>query len=289
MTPLAEWAVKREALRYTKAQGGKPPWTADPILREYRFCNVRRRHDRVSLWLQKHVVNGEQLNRVGVKSFLTFTAFCRWNNWPPLIAEVLPCFRSEIYWRGIVDRIEDRKRRGEKAWTGAYMIMAPEAKLSLTKAQFVVNICRALEPKIPEIEAGMKAGSRQKVWETLCGLHSWGSFMAGQVVDDWSWTILLNAAKDSNTWAPQGPGSLRGLNRIEGYDLHRRWKPEEWCQKLQGHRKEVVKALEEAFGRSYRDVTLMDVQNCLCETDKYLRVKQGEGRPRSRYRPEAAY
>ena len=36
-------------------------------------------------------------------------------------------------------------------------------------------------------------------------------------------------------------------------------------------------------------IDLSDIQNCLCEVDKYLRVKQGEGRPRAQYIPGRGY
>jgi hypothetical protein len=43
------------------------------------------------------------------------------------------------------------------------------------------------------------------------------------------------------------------------------------------------------LGSDFADLTLMDIQNCLCEFDKYERVRLGEGRPRSYYKPETAY
>jgi hypothetical protein len=109
--------------------------------------------------------------------------------------------------------------------------------------------------------------------------------MAGQVVDDWTWTPLLSQPSDEYTWAPQGPGSLRGFNRLKGLPLNTRHKSKEWCEQLQEWRQCVINKL----GAEYEDLNLMSLQNCLCETDKFLRAKNGEGRPRSYYKPESAY
>jgi hypothetical protein len=108
--------------------------------------------------------------------------------------------------------------------------------------------------------------------------------MAGQVVADLTYTPLLRGAYDLLTWAPQGPGSRRGFNRLLGRPLKAKIPEAEWSERLQGWREQVAEATE--LGDS---LNLMDLQNCLCETDKYLRVKNGEGRPRSRYKPETAY
>jgi hypothetical protein len=45
----------------------------------------------------------------------------------------------------------------------------------------------------------------------------------------------------------------------------------------------------ERLGPDYENLTLMDTQNQLCEADKYERVRLGQGRPRSLYKPEGAY
>ena len=38
-----------------------------------------------------------------------------------------------------------------------------------------------------------------------------------------------------------------------------------------------------------KEIELTDIQNCLCETDKYLRVNFGEGKQKNRYVPGRGY
>ena len=41
--------------------------------------------------------------------------------------------------------------------------------------------------------------------------------------------------------------------------------------------------------KMFEDLTLHDVQNVMCEFDKYVRVMNNEGKPRQLYRPEGAF
>lgn len=293
--PLIAWVVAREELRKRKEAnpysgfGELPVWTDDPILRTYRFCNVRRRDDRVSRWLRKHVLTTQNLAQ-GCPNFLMFTAFCRWNNWPPVIAEIM---RQGLYpakrmqWKRIAGVVDQFKDADKKAWTGAYMINAKGCEKGQSKAEFIARqvIQRGLGKALPKIEVALETRSRREVWLVVNGLMNWGAFMAGQWIDDLGWTPLLAGATDTYTWAPQGPGSIRGLNRLLGLPLKTRHAEDEWCGMLVTCREAIIQRL----GPEYEDLTLMDCQNALCETDKWLRVKHGEGRPKSVYRPEGAY
>ena len=290
--PLIEWIRAREALRKLKETGVAPPWTPDLIFRQYRFCNVRRRDDRVSRWLLKYILTEDNLNKVGLKSFLEFTAFCRWNNWPPVIARIIQedLFPHQVLdWRAIGTVVDKHRAECGKAWTGAYMINSKGLIKPQTKAQYITEsvISKGIGGAVSRLEKALNTGFRREVWLVLRTLPNFGGsgFMAGQVVDDWGWTSLLANAKDTFTWAPQGPGSLRGFNRLIGIPLNKTHSEEEWCGQLQAWRKEIILAL----GKEYLNLDLHSMQSCLCELDKYLRVKNGEGRPRSKYRPETAY
>ena len=52
--PLFYWVAERERIRVRKESGQPFPWTDDPILATYRFCNVRREDDRVTIWVRTH-------------------------------------------------------------------------------------------------------------------------------------------------------------------------------------------------------------------------------------------
>src|SRR6516162_4469256 len=53
-TRLLYWIEEREAIRLRRAVGQSRPWTNDPILDAWSFCNVRREHDYVTTWIREH-------------------------------------------------------------------------------------------------------------------------------------------------------------------------------------------------------------------------------------------
>lgn len=289
-SPLIYWALERERIRKNKEAMLSPPWTDDPILQKYRFCNVRRRDDRVSKWLIGNVLDF-YYDFDDLMVFIKWTALCRWVNWPPTLGDLLVggagdyVTYDQIDLKAIGKFIDDRCSTGEKAWTGAYMVRAPSKKKypGTTKGQFVAEtVVGELDNYRATLLSAFSHKSAEIVWEALVSVPNWGSFMAGQVVADWTYCGLLGEAYDLNTWAPQGPGSRRGFNRLLGRPLYQKIDKEEWLEQLQTWRC----ALE---FEGISDVNLMDLQNCLCEVDKYLRVKSGQGRPRSQYRPETAF
>ena len=286
---LTEWVQARENLRLLKESDAPEPWTSDPILRMYRFTNIRRRDDRVSRWLQKTILGSYAVGKELTLPDLQFFALCRFVNWPPTIAAIIKAGLwppRPLNLKAIGNLIDARTASGEKAWTGAYMVRAQPGYMG-GKGLFVAEqvVGAPLRRAWPEMQFMLQTGMRRPVWRVLIDCLNWGSFMSGQVVDDLTWTPALASPRDNYTWAPQGPGSLRGLNRVLGLPLGTKHEEMEWCLQLQEWREVIVKAL----GKGYDDFTLMDLQNCLCEYDKYERVRLGQGRPRSMYRPETAY
>jgi hypothetical protein len=287
---LVEWMDRREEIRLRRLRGEEPPWTSDPILRMYRFTNVCRRDDRVSLWIRQNITA-----RVGSTPCLPdfqMIALGRWINWPPTLREVIdkglwPSSHLDLV---AVGRLIDRRvSQDEKAWTGAYMIRSEPTHRG-GKGKFIAErvVGRGLTRIWPEMIFALQTRMRRPVWRVLIDGYNWGSFMAGQVVDDLTWTPLLDHPRDDLTWAPQGPGSLRGLNRLLGLPLRTMHSELFWCQKLQEiYWSEPVQAWH--LHHSPLRLSLMDLQSVLCEWDKYERVRLGEGRPRSLYRPETAF
>ena len=85
---------EREAIRIAKENNYEGELTKDPILKQYRFCNVRRQDDRVSKWIINNVLSRD------FEDMWFAAAICRYVNWPPAIANLL-------FERAIPNRVED--------------------------------------------------------------------------------------------------------------------------------------------------------------------------------------
>jgi hypothetical protein len=116
--------------------------------------------------------------------------------------------------------------------------------------------------------------------ERLSNCFDMGSFMAAQVVADAKYAGVMRLAPDWDTFAASGPGSRRGLNRVLESPVNDVWEEQEWRSCLKRLRNNLMPLLYEY---SLPDLHAQDLQNCLCEFDKYERVRLGEGKPRSRY------
>jgi hypothetical protein len=207
-------------------------------------------------------------------------------NWPESLADVeLSIFSGKrVDWKPttFTAAMDQRKAQKKQIFTGAYMIHA-DATPTSSKAGYLAE--RVLTPMWEHrTEAKHCTGSLARFHQFLMSFRDMGSFMAAQVIADTKYTPLLAKADGWDTWAAPGPGSQRGLNRVGGQEVKAPWKAEEWLVQLQDLRVLLNVRLEMGGGRlGMEPLHAQDVQNCLCEFDKYQRVKNGEGRPRSLY------
>jgi hypothetical protein len=50
-----DFARERHSIYLRRAAGDPPPWTDDPVLRTYRFCNIFRELDATTAWFRRYV------------------------------------------------------------------------------------------------------------------------------------------------------------------------------------------------------------------------------------------
>lgn len=317
--PLAGWVRERHSVYVIKTlrEGGTPfvppetdlsdfqwmahtahyPLSRDPIFCQYRFCNVFRELDRVTAWVRYHI----RRKFAEHEDLWLMLAIVRTINWPDTLQHLLNTngMPNETDWpwkpEDMTSELEIWQERGNKVYTGAYMIRAesnPKAPwYSWSKNRYIseVVIGRLWEDrkKWHKLLALGDDLCMERVWNEFQDKRyiGWGPFMAYQVVVDMRHTRYLRTAPDINTWTALGPGSRRGLNRLAGRPLDYPLKQAEGLKEMV----EIWKAQDEWRPSFVPPIELSDVQNCLCEVDKYLRVKNGEGRPRAMYVPGRGY
>lgn len=276
--PLWNWIREREAIRARKERGESPPWTIDPILAAYRFCNVRREDDRGTVWIRENV-REPFADRPELWLML---CICRQINWPDALSELIADARA---WpiddgfdpRRMTEILNARKSRGNKIYTGAYMISAPATKGADKQAYISEVVVGDLWRRRAEF-VDWSGATLQSTHAKISRSNGWGPFMTYQAVVDMRFTRLLKNAPDVTAWAAAGPGTLRGLNRLHGRPVEA---PRSQTQAL-GEMRTIYALVEQETGVA---MDFSDVPNILCETDKYLRVQLGEGKPRARYVP----
>jgi hypothetical protein len=300
------WMRERQAIYQRREIMKQPgPWTDDPILRQYAFCNVFREQDKVTVWVRENI-RERWANHPNLWLML---AIARTINWPPTLARLIeyegawPKYDAscdEFNPMSLGNALDNLKDEGAKIYTGAYMIRAESDKnkhwYHWTKQQYIgrVVIGKLWEAR-DEFSAlfhggGMRPSmqyprqpSLQEVHAWFAKFHGWGPFMAYEVVTDLRHTRYLRNAPDIMTWANAGPGAIRGLKRM--MPNRRLRTPEDFNTAMQ----ELLARSRENLPSNFPALEMRDIEHTLCEFDKHARVKHGEGRPRSMFHAGKAW
>lgn len=257
LATLKFWIEERENIRRAKERGDPKPWTADPIMRTNRFCNVHREDDKVTRWIR----DNWRLPYAGHPNMVGAMAMARLVNWPDTLAEL--GFPEQWNREHFIRVIADRKARGEKSWTGAYMITAELGAGSPTKE---VSVAKTLDWFFEE---SWDLDTCYDAWLDFQEAPRVGSFISAQIVADLKHTPALSNASDKMTFCAPGPGSTRGMNWLIGVDGASAWAQQDF--------EEGVNMLREECA-NVEPMDAQDMQNCLCELFKYVR-----GSSRSKY------
>lgn len=265
---------------YLNRAAGKPkPWTDDFILQRYRFCNVYRELDKVTVWIAKNW----RAKLAKSDDLWYWMLVARLVNNPETLT-VIQKLHEQRAWkfseRLFVDAIRTRMLDGEKAWGGAYIVSTNGNKME--KASYIAERVLAPAWSVRADVAPHKGDDLDTFCARLLKLNGVQGFIAGQVIADAKYASpILRKAKDWDTFAISGPGSRRGLNRVFDQDIHDSWREEDWRSGLSLLREETNKKLKR--DKRFQPFHAQDIQNCLCEFDKYERVRLGQGMPRSNY------
>jgi len=272
-------------------------FTRDAVLAEGRFCNVFRELDTVTIWVRENI----REPFADHPNLWIMLAIARYINWPPTLEMLINTpgawpLASDWDPADMGDALDTYQAKGVKVYTGAYMIRAESNRkaewYNWTKNQYIAQIVigRLWKERghFGELFA-CKELKLKEVWESLAkekDFIGWGPFMAYEVVTDLRHTRYLEEAPDIYQWGNAGPGALRGLNRLR--DLHHNTALNQ--STASALMRELLDLARErghegkwASWFPWGDLEIRDIEHSLCEVDKWLRMKRGEGKMRAKY------
>lgn len=275
---LAYWINERDRVRVRKAAGFPKPWSSDPVMQSVYFCNVNREHDTVTKWIRE-AYHQYPLDDVGV--FELNIVLTRLINWPDTLERIGYIFPHSFGY--VQTELEVRQLNRIKIFGNAYIVSTNGHKVG--KAQYLVQTL------LPAAWEAIRAGLPALRGTSLAGAHAalmrsqgLGSFLAAQIVADLKHTKghPLTNASDWGGWCAAGPGSKRGLEWL-GYS----------SRAIRDFQFTVLDVRDELIGSEILSdecegwlVDLQNLQNCLCEFDKYMRVTNGTGKSKRKYAGE---
>jgi len=256
---------EREAIRIRKENDSSWPWSEDPIFQKFKFTCVHRENDRTTRWIAD---NWRWPHREDPDLWFALVIARRTLNWPAS----MDALGYPVPWNPIIfiGRMLTRVHAGKKCFDTAYQLLVQGKKGDKAKmmVKYILDpLWNAREEIRPRQDDTLRS-----FFDRLSAFKYMGLFYTGQVIADLKY-VQLTTASDWQTFAVPGPGSERGLNRLLGRDKNSLWRGQEW-----------LKELEKLHANFFSLMHAQDMQNCLCEFDKYERARLNEGRVRP-YKP----
>jgi hypothetical protein len=282
------WALASERQRiFERRIADRPaPWTEDPILARYKFCNTFRASDRASQFLIRHVIYGPNpmcAEDVFLRVVL-FRLFSRPDTWSELEAACGPVTTKALRRGNLAATLDQLWASGQTLYTGAFILCANRAFGHDRKHR---NHLALLELMLREkVPAGVaRARSLKDVYERLLSYPLLGPFMAYQIAIDLNYTELIDFSEDEFTVA--GPGARRGIAKCFSDTVG--WSDAEIIHWMAEHQQSECRRLSLATPSLWgRTMQAIDCQNVFCELDKYSRVAFPELRS-DRHRIKATF
>ena len=283
------FAAERQSIFEKRLSGQTGPWSNDPILQEYKFCNVYRAVDRVSQYMIRNVCYNKEDNNPTDRLFqiIAFRIFSSIETWKLLEKKLGSAPTIDNLVDGSFEQaLNDIKKETSKLYTGAFILCATNAygrqlkhlnHVELFKDMF---INQDLGSKI------LKAKSLKQIYDLIHSFPLMGDFMSYQIAIDLNYSDLVNFSENEFTKA--GPGALRGIKKV--FEDTGGLSPEEVIMWMIEHQDEEFKRLGYNFkGLFGRPLHAIDAQGLFCETDKYCReavpgLKSARSRIKTHYK-----
>lgn len=267
------FAAMRQEVFFNKLKNVPPPWTSDPILNTYKFCNAYRVSDRVSQYLIKNVIydeNKSQNEEEVLFRILLFKIFNKIETWEYLESKIGDYITlSNFDLEGYSNILQEAMNIGYVIYTSAYMSCASKEFGYDKKHQNHLALIDKMVVKDRVINRIVKAKSLEEIFHILESYPLLGKFMAYQLATDINYSEVINF--DDNSFTIAGPGAERGINKCfidtkgKSYADVIYWMTENQENEFQ----RLGLNFKSLWGRPLQAI---DCQNLFCETDKYCRA-----------------
>lgn len=258
---------------------GKDIYTNDTILQQNKFTNVYRVLDRVSQYLLRNVIyNGKEYSKKDMFwRILLFKHFNKNETWELLINE----FGDIKFNNPDIDTIgkflDQKFIAGETLYSNAYMMSGQSGETLDIKRKHLKYFHIFKKYHFTMVDDLLESKTMKEVFEKFSVLPYSGNFIGYQYTIDWNYSEIFNFSE--NDFVFPGHGAVRGIKRtfdieeIKGFDFATiiKFVEENYEELVKEYSK---KHDEDLIMRTLpgRRPTLIDFQNCFCETDKYIRA-----------------
>lgn len=260
---------ERYAMRLRKEAGQPRPWTTDPLLNKYHFCNVHRKADKTSRVIQELIcaqpdfhgrlsaaILGRLINRAGT---------------------IVSCWEVREDPGSLVVRMREKGVN-----TNAYRLNTPKGLNNLEGlAELIVEPRASLSERLERSTSLRQAHSEINKEPFIRG------FVGYQIVLDLFDTGSWPEGFDGD-WALAGPGACRGMMWLMGMVMDYDWTSAGFradkgvfLQRMVPLMKQLTAVIGEDWPRDWEPFSVHETEFMLCELDKWVR-KQEATKPSGR-------
>lgn len=263
-------AAERQEIFFKKYYGALPPYTADHIYQNYKFCNVYRASDRVSQFLIRNIIYSDKFTEKDIlfRVFL-FRLMNKIDTWIALEAKLgsvnLYSFDFDNY-----SIILEEIRAAAPIYGNAFILCANKAFGFDKKHQNHLALLEQVFKKTNFANDLLKSRTLKDLFEKLRSLPLIGNFMAYQIAIDFNYSEVFNF--DENDFTIAGPGAVRGIHKCF---IDTEGRSSEYIIKfmVEKQKKEFERLGIDFKSLWGRPMHAIDCQGWFCETDKYSRVR----------------
>jgi len=251
------------------------PWTIDEILIVNKFTSVYRALDRVSQYLIRNVIyKGETFSEEDILfRIIVFKIFNKPETWE-VLEKKLGIITIGNFDLQYVNKILLELKQQQPIFNNAYMMTGTHSHYNHLQYKHEKWLLMVITELIEQsaFKRIINAKSLQSVYEILRSCSFLGDFLAYQYAIDLNYSSVIDF--DENSFVKAGIGAIRGVKKCF-YPIPKRYTYEDAIKYTQDNfefylEKFGYNNFKPLFGRI---PTLIDIQNCFCETDKYLRAK----------------
>lgn len=271
-----------------------PPWTADPILRKYKFCNVYRELDRGSQYVQNTVINGETEFTHALFGVMIYRVINLPESYELLRTQGLT--RLGTFDAKIAARLLIQRSKTGPVFNDAYMLAGTGVHGPGGKIKAYCQVLGRLQHNLPRLTIGM---SMENAWRAVQTVKWFGPFVAYQVVLDLYRHVRLVQWIDTDKLFLMGPGAKAGMDRLldgstlswyrnkcwdSSKPMSVRYEDEVYATAITALRDEMESDRESERSLTGRAFDVHDVEFCCCEFRKYINYRRAEKDPKFRVR-----
>lgn len=267
-------ACERQRIFFGRLARDPAPWTEDPILSTYRFCNAYRASDRVSQYLIREVIyrHAHELTPEDLLlRIVLFRLFSKEATWELMEQATAAGRITAGGYSQDLGRIDEALSAAMQAqtriYTSAFILCANNHFGHARKHSNHLALVEHMMTALPGTVA--RCGSLRELYELLLAYPLIGPFMAYQIATDINYSELVDFDEQSFTVA--GPGAVRGIRKVFANTAG--WNDADIIHWMADRQTDELDRLDLDFRPLWgRPLQAIDIQNLFCETDKYSRV-----------------